>query len=69
MLDDIFIQEIVKDVKEKYLQEHGKAGIAKEDVIAAVIDKGGNMDDIRKTMMEGAFQIIREIPDIKVLYE
>ena len=69
MLDDVFIDQILKEVMAKYEAEHHKVGLAKEDVLDAVMKRGGDIQDVRKVMVEGACMMLKSVPGIKELYE
>ena len=58
MLDEVFIKRITNLAMATYASWHeGRPGISKADVMEAVMYYGGNMDDVRAVMAEGARRI------------
>ena len=61
MLDEVFITKITNLAMATYASRHeGRPGISKADAIEAVMYYGGNMDDVRAVMTEGAKWILPE---------
>ena len=61
MLDEVFIKRITDLAMATYASWHeGRPGISKADAIEAVMYYGGNMDDVRAVMTEGAKRILPE---------
>lgn len=61
MLDEVFITKIINLAMATYASRHeGRPGITKTDAIEAVMYYGGNMDDVRAVMTEGAKRILPE---------
>ena len=61
MLDEVFIKRITDLAMATYASRHeGRPGISKADAIEAVMYYGGNMDDVRAVMTEGAKRILPE---------
>ena len=54
MLNEVWIKKATRDAMTKYYGEHGKKGISKSDVIEIILDMGGDADDVRAVMIEGA---------------
>ena len=48
----VFIKKIVCEVMGKYVAGHGKKGISRKDVINIIIGYGGDMEDVRASMIE-----------------
>lgn len=62
MLDEVFVRKVVRDAMEKYAAEHdGKRGLAKADVIEQVIQYGGDINDVRAVMTEGAKLLLLDV--------
>lgn len=58
MLDERQITLVVTSAMVKYAaKNNGKRGLAKEDVISAVVSFGGDVDDVRVAMLEGVKRI------------
>ena len=58
MLSEVFIRHITNLAMAAYASNNnGRPGISKADVIEAVMYYGGNMDDVRAVMAEGARRI------------
>lgn len=62
MLDDVFIKKITDLSMSVYAaNNYGRKGISKIDVLKAVMEYGGDMDDVRAVMHEGAKRISPEL--------
>ena len=62
MLDEVFIRRITNLAMAAYAANNdGKKGIAKRDVIEAVMAYNGDMDDVNAVMLEGAKLISPEM--------
>ncbi len=66
MLNERQIMLVVSSAMSKYSAENnGKRGLAKEDIITAVAQFGGDIDDVRMAMVEG---IKRIAPDHHIIF-
>ena len=66
MLNERQIMLVVSSAMSKYsAQNNGKRGLAKEDVINAVAQFGGDVADVRAAMVEG---IKRIAPNHRIIF-
>lgn len=69
MMNKDLIDKMARDCIRKYETVHGNKGVAKKDVIEAVMKAGGDMTDVRRIMIKAATQIFACSHGIRTLYE